>query len=224
MSLQAITAETMIPFLIRTAIPCVQEKNKLPEENMTARDHLIWDAVYRAHRDVLTGRKHVASYSKETIEIEEPQAGNQRIVNHLALKLYQTIKGNNDEALSSERLLQALGQAFSHIGLGPKQKLVNMTLKYLVILQAFGYIDCKICIAECDCPLDSIILERLKEDAPYADYDKKIRWTQLGTQEDDKTTYQKIQNAISEIVQPFPKLKYDFKNWQELEKAIPKNK
>ena len=50
----------MYIFLIRTAIPRVDPHN-LPKG--LNESNWIWDAVYRAHRDVLTGRSYVTEYS-----------------------------------------------------------------------------------------------------------------------------------------------------------------
>ena len=51
--------EEMYPFLIRVAIPRV-DKHYLPKGLEDS--NWIWDAVFRAHRDVLTGRGNVTEY------------------------------------------------------------------------------------------------------------------------------------------------------------------
>ena len=102
-------------------------------------------------------------------------------------KLKEIIKGG--QQLSSIEIIKELDRAKKGANIGSIQKLVNMTLKYLYVLQVYGY-DFGIDPSGCDCPLDSIILD---------DLDKKtdrhhIKWTQI----EDLTDYESIQKDIAE--------------------------
>ena len=81
---------------------------------------------------------------------------------------------------------------------GAIQKLVNMTLKYLLILQSFGCLPELVKEENCDCPLDSGILKSLQEEA---------KWTAVTKEE-----YTRIQGEIDERVSGL-RLSYDFANW-----------
>lgn len=115
-------------------------------------------------------------------------------------KLKEIIKGG--QQLSSIEIIKELDRAKQGANIGSIQKLVNMTLKYLYVLQVYGY-DFGIDPSGCDCPLDSIILD---------DLDKKTekhhtKWTKIVSFED----YESIQRDIAK--QPEAKgsnLFYDF--------------
>ena len=91
--------------------------------------------------------------------------------------------------LSSIEIIKALDSKKKGANIGSIQKLVNMTLKYLYVLQVYG-VDFGIDPSGCDCPLDSIILNEL---------DKKTKkhhtkWTKIESLED----YESIQMDIAE--------------------------
>ena len=198
-------------FLVRAAIPQVSDEDRLPcrknvngRENVIERSNLLWDAIYRAHRDVLTGRKNVVDYSKQkTSKKGEEVAG----VNSVAQALYFKIKSATEsEQLSSKKLIEFLVNEFKDdVPFGAIQKLVNMTLKYLFILQELGYLrtygipDIK--EDDCDCPLDRIILNSIGH--------PETKWTCI-----DKDQYNKIQNEIKK-----PGLKYDFENYTKFQEC-----
>ena len=83
-----------------------------------------------------------------------------------------------DEILSGSNNRQA-----TRFGLA--QKLVNMTYKYFYAF--YDYIDVKIDFSKCDCPIDSIVLEKIKE--------KDIAWSRL-----DKKTYTSYQGVIEDLM------------------------
>ncbi len=199
------TKEDTFNFLLRAAIPEIEDFNKLPEDlQWEPRERrrkeqepgyfskkLIWECVYRAHRDVLTGRKFVKNYAKSA-----------------AQKLYsEIINPQNTKELSSEELIDYIVSA--GYGIGPTQKLVNMTLKYMFLLQLFGKLKgYSIKEEDCDCPLDSIILESLgMGDA---------KWTKDFEASDGKTkkSYKEIQEKIKELQGSKSKLSYDFEHWK----------
>ncbi len=192
-------------FLLRAAIPEITENNKLPEELRLengkkkvedyASKKMVWECIYRAHRDVLTGRKNVSDYA----------AGG--VLNPIALELYgMIINKAEDEELSSSALINDLLKEKRRIG--PVQKLVNMTLKYMFLLQLFGKLKrYNIREEKCDCPLDSIILGSLGMG--------NVKWTMDFKIDDDKyETYDNIQDKIAKRQGNESKLLYDFKNWK----------
>ncbi len=89
--------------------------------------------------------------------------------------------------------------------LGLSQKLVNMTFKYFYVFK--NEIGLDIDFSGCDCPIDSIILEKLKLDSTYV-------WSKLSMQD-----YAKIQYKIDSIAKESPeyprigRLIYDFTMW-----------
>ena len=92
------------------------------------------------------------------------------------------------------------------------QKLVNMTFKYLYVFS--DYINLDINFGDCDCPLDSIILQDK--------LGKNIKWSKLTKEE-----YISIQDQIGKELQKDNRYKndkelknignlaYDFLNWQK---------
>lgn len=193
-----ISNESIIAFLIRAAIPEVKDKSKLPEKgNLKTEDKLIWEAIYRAHRDVLTGRGNVTEYSSKK---ESPDS-----LNQICLALYNCVKCG--EELSSSKLVSLLRKTFTDVPMGQIQKLVNMTLKYLLILSRFHLISLVIDESKCDCPLDSVILERLKE---------KTKWTRL----EDEEEYNRLQEKAKRNSSDKVALEYDFINWQDLKVTV----
>ena len=196
--------EDMYSFLIRAAIPRV-DKHYLPEG--LDESNWIWDAVFRAHRDVLTGRGNVTAYSNPKNVKEFTVGRMNRKVNTIALSLYNLIeeKRANGVMLTSEQLISEMkdSEQGSVIAFGQLQKLVNMTLKYLVILQSFGKIEPVVDVNECDCPIDSIIIKKLG-------LGEKYRWTSLKESE-----YKELQERVAKEIKTDSRLKYDFKVWQE---------
>lgn len=200
--------EDTFDFLLRAAIPEVTEKKKLPEELRNNKDKedysekkLVWECISKAHRDVLSGRKYVANYSSM-------KDGD---INKAALKLYKIITGEQKIKLSSNYLIN---QMMSEEGyrIGTVQKLVNMTLKYMFLLQLYEKLE-GYDIAEdtIDCPLDSIILRKLKRG--------NIKWTkdfQNDEKLDGRDMYDKIQGeiAVEQNKKSKSKISYDFENWQ----------
>ena len=139
---------------------------------------LIWTAIWRAHRDVLTGRFFLPVYCSKSRDVTE--------------KLYAVI--SNASVIKSQNLLNSLTQEFEDVEFGAIQKLVNMTLKYLIIANEYEA-DFNIIIdeKECHCPVDSIILKKIKEH--HKSKPEHTPWTKM--QEDE---YQTVQNEIRDIL------------------------
>ena len=206
----------MIDFLVRAAIPNVTEKDRLPrKEGIIENSNLLWDAIFRAHRDVLTGRRYVKAYS-EKHEILSHTKNGEAVYgpNLLAQALYFAIKEEKEQLCSTslvEKLTDSANEDSDSL-FGCIQKLVNMTLKYLFVLQEFGYLEKfhydipHIDEISCDCPIDSIILKSLDR----AD----IKWTSLSS--DD---YEEVQGLIDKDEQTKTRLEYDFKNWSSFQEC-----
>ena len=140
----------------------------------------LWGAIRKAHRDVMTGARtgHISKYA------EKNKDGKDETLEYL----YQEIL-NAKEPLSSGVLIEKLRKNDDEIEFAAIQKLVNMTLKYLIILN-----ECEgtasaltICEERCDCPIDSIILERLKK----INGKRHKCWTKL-----EENEYIDVQNEI----------------------------
>lgn len=195
-------------FLVQAAVPSA--KGKLPEGLRTS--NLVWDAVWRAHRDVVLARQYVAAYNSYG---DKPWVSSaEREPNVIAARLYETLTSwSEKEPLGSRVLIDQLLHEFKRNGqddeglFGSVQKLVNMALKYLVMLQVFGVSDeyleklPVISVDGCDCPLDSIILNKL------GGRFREMKWTRLTREE-----YEKAQRGI-EATQEASGLRYDLENW-----------
>lgn len=140
----------------------------------------LWDAIRKAHRDVMTGARtgNISKYA------EKNKDGKDETLEYL----YQEIL-NAKEPLSSSFLIQKLQKNDGTLEFSAIQKLVNMTLKYLIILN-----ECEgtasvfdICEEKCDCPIDSIILERLNK----INGNKHECWTKI-----EEPKYIKVQDEI----------------------------
>lgn len=151
------------------------------------KEKIIKIVISRAERDALTGGRFSSSYLEKKEEYKE------------------TLKNSvlTKEILSSKDLIKELmGDKKCDNNLGFIQKLVNMTLKYLLVIKLYGYEECvpNISEDECDCPLDSIILNNLNM--------KNIRWTKLKSLDE----YENIQNNIGNYYKS--KIEYDFQKWR----------
>lgn len=140
----------------------------------------LWDAIRKAHRDVMTGARtgNIPIYS------EKNRDKNEKTLEYL----YQQIH-KEQGSLSSGLLIEKLQKNDGAIEFAAIQKLVNMTLKYLIILN-----ECEgtasvfdICEEKCDCPIDSIILERLNK----INGNKHECWTKI-----EESEYIKVQDEI----------------------------
>lgn len=140
----------------------------------------LWDAIRKAHRDVMTGARtgNISKYA------EKNKDGKDETLEYL----YQEIL-NAKEPLSSSFLIQKLQKNDGTLEFAAIQKLVNMTLKYLIILNECegSASDFAICEEKCDCPIDSIILERLNK----INGKKHECWTKI-----EEPEYIKVQDEI----------------------------
>ena len=193
------------PFLLRVAIPKVTGKGRLPEG---VESNPLWDAVYRAYRDVATGHQYVAAFTAAKAEGEP---------NFYAVELYNLLKAwPREDPVNPRKLIKELysndalwqrGPLSDKPPYGAIQKLVNMTMKYLFILSVYGlYDDLNIDEKVLDCPLDSTVLQAIPEDEGFS----SVRWTSL----DEPKLYESIQDAIGKYSSDGCRIRFDFENWQ----------
>lgn len=183
----------IICFLLRSAIP--------KSQNEYAKD-IVWDAVWRAHRDVLVARFNLKQYA----------ALSKGRINPIVIDLYDHLRvAKSSNEISSGSLIDHLSSKFAgKVEYAAILKLVNMTLKYIYILQFFRVDDAVLCalpsieLSNCDCPLDSIILSCL----PNCN---KTKWTKL-----NEDGYREIQQAIGGITGQDAKLIFDLENWPDI--------
>lgn len=170
-------SKEIIGFLLRTTIPKARTRYK---------DDLVWDCVWRAHRDVLPGRYHLKRYVA---------LSNEKPINPVAIALYDHLVDDSSKPHSSSTLIEYLDTRFGdEVEYAALLKLVNMTLKYLYILQALKADDAAlrkvlpIDLADCDCPLDSNIIKTLPKKGAA------VPWTQI----EGEAQYNAIQDEIRE--------------------------
>lgn len=186
--------ELAVQFLTQEAIK-KQEK----------REDRLWDAIYKAHRDTMTGAR--------SGNIDGYCSANKNGANKTLELLYQAIRDKAVPLCSEELIDDVKAGTGETVEFAAIQKLVNMTLKYIIILNLFeqskGFaVD--VCEEHCDCPIDSIILERLRKCIHIS----HTCWTKIGEPE-----YRKVQNEIRDyLAQNHPDKKgniwFDFLMWK----------
>lgn len=172
-------------------------------------DKLLDLIIDRAHRDVMVGARYkVNNYCIWYCEHNGDYKS----------KLKELIK-RDVKALSGRKLINELLSGDKNINVGLIQKLVNMTVKYLYVLDSFGYlgyVGFNVTFSdECDCPLDSRILERISGKVNK----KYTAWTKMN----DIKEYEEVQSIIKdEVVKQSGKrnLEYDFYYWEKDDSGI----
>ena len=150
--------------------------------------------------------KNASDYSEQHDLLKETKNGKEYKPNKVAQALYFIIKDANE--LKPRELIDKLreNEDFKNVSYGSLQKLVNMTLKYLFILQELKYLENKEYVIphinekDCDCPLDSIILGSINEHS--------VKWTSI-----EPEKYQEIEKRIERSECAQTRLEYDFKKW-----------
>ena len=207
-------------FLLRVAIPKVKNKDNIPQE-LNGKSDLLWDCIWRAHRDVMVGYGRAAEncykcFSKDAEGDHQPNA--------IAVELYRQIKRGPKPTAKSliKSLLDKFGDEESENArgvpatrLGAICKLVDMTLKYILIFQLFEVNDDslpELDSSECDCPIDSVILDSLE-------LGDQMKWTQLSF--DD---YKKAQDKVCERLgaESDEPILWDFRNWPPKDDLVAK--
>ena len=181
----------MYKFLAKTAVPHKKDNDR------------VYDCIWRAHCDVLVGQKYLPAYmdlQHKKDKNTKSEEGN-KIVDYL----YEYLK-ECKEPLTSKLLIDYIRKEYRNDDLfGAIQKLVNMTLKYMIILNEFEGTSFNVDITQCDCPLDSYILGCKKINRP------DLKWTRITPDE-----YEEIQNVIrGKEDATGGNILFDFKNWKE---------
>ena len=156
-------------------------------------EELISVAVNRADRDAMSGGRFNEAYSEHHDEYKD--------------SLRELISINKDD-LSSDYLINMMCKGLHEgVTVGLIQKLVNMSLKYLFSVDIYDYsrnFEIVVPFEKCDCPLDSIVLERLSS----LTCKKYTPWTKI----DSIEYYNSVQEDIRKNVE-VSNLEFDFKYW-----------
>ena len=184
-------------------------KEAIKTPNRPKHEDRLWAAIRKAHRDVMTGARtgNIKTYAEKNRGEKE----------NTLEELYKIIL-KEKEPLFSELLITKIQKHDDTLEFAAVQKLVNMTLKYLIILNeceettpAFA-----ICEEKCDCPIDSVILKRLEK----INGEQHTCWTKM-----EKSEYKVVQKEIQEYLQKedlqekYPKITFgniwfDFLMWK----------
>ena len=162
------------------------------------KDDRIYDCVWRAHRDVLVGQNNLEFYMSCS--------------HKMVVFLSNCIKENKSE--------------YGQVEFGAIQKLVNLSLKYLLVLKEYESLEIKIDEKNCDCPLDSHIFAELKKEAKARKdickeseiklinslIKEEFKWTR---KEFTDIQYTEIQKFISTLPEATGgNIYFDFKRWK----------
>ena len=224
--------QMMVRFLTKEVIKSISKetwKNELwakIKENRQdkSKSTRMDDAIWKAHRDVMTGARtcNIPKYSAFSTGTKLKEEGKSIIID--LTKICEDAL-NKNTPIGTDYLLKELTKDprnGNNVEFGALQKLINMTLKYFIILRSFGEKDVpKVDLQHCDCPLDRKILEKLHDEFQnnelVCDIDKKkpLSWTKI----ECKDKYKKIQGLIDEYFEndkeqmPFGRLTFDFIHW-----------
>ena len=170
--------------------------------NGKANDRL-WNAIRKAHRDVITGARtgNIPYY----VDINKDGK-------NASLKCLYRIISDSTGPLYSASLIDQLQNDDEKVEFSAVQKLVNMTLKYLIIINDCedNQVKFEICEDKCDCPIDSVILEKLKK----VTSNKHTCWTAM-----HKDEYNQVQSEIAAYLQKeypgetYGNIWFDFLMW-----------
>lgn len=187
--------DLIVSFLVKEAIKAKEDSKHRSR---------LWDAIRKANRDVMTGAR--------TGNIPNYVRINKDGQNKSSEWLYQIIV-DEKEPLCSKLLMDKLQTKDMQVEFSAIQKLVNMTLKYLIILN-----ECEsdkekfdICEDKCECPIDSIILDRLKK----INGNKHECWTRIKEREYNAVQYE-IATYLKEIYPTKTRgnIWFDFREWK----------
>lgn len=178
-------------------------ENIMPGFRKTFRNHNILQTigliVGRVHKDVMIGARY------KTLDSSVRYCEHNQYYQDLVVKLIV----DNLQNLSGRKIIEQICDDrtnIHHINIGLIQKLINMAIKYLYVIQVCEInVGFQISFIEsyCDCPLDSKILDRLSSDTGK----KYTAWTKLV----DVDEYKEIQDDIKNVKE-FA-LEYDFEHW-----------
>lgn len=183
-------------FLMESILPGI--KKALVNGDINSIVNIVVD---KAHRDVMVGARYKINQS--SIYYCNNNVYYRDILRTMILNCKRSLSGRN-------LIIRMVESNNFNINIGLIQKLVNMSIKYLYVMDSCDLLDFpdyefQINTTDCDCPLDSIILGKLHEETGV----KYNAWTKIS----DYNDYIGIQNDIEKLGYTF-RLNYDLINWR----------
>lgn len=173
------------------------------DTNLNDTDEVIFACIKKAFKDMLTaGRFAGISDSKDILKKEF-----HRILKNYKYKFTRNLIDETNKLIENTYKIKKNQNIVTAYGMA--QKLVNMTYKYLYVFNDLLK-DLEIDFSNCDCPIDSIILNELKN----RNNKKKIidnPWSKM-----TKTEYETCQDKIKDCLAQEKKLQKDLSNINNL--------
>jgi hypothetical protein len=187
------------------------------ETNYNDPNTIVLKCAELAYKDMLTAGKYYL-YKKKSNKLSQQEVIEERhrIMTYRCRSLITLLEQNNygfsrhliDNALpffGTEEVIGTNNKYVTRYGLA--QKFVNMTFKYLYVFS--DYTEKQINFSGCDCPLDSVILEKLP---PIKNTWSKINPCEYEICQDNiKKELRKVQ--LEEELQKLGNLAFDFLRW-----------
>lgn len=170
--------------------------------DITDADSVIARCISLAYKDMLTAGRYYIKSNNVCADFKNILESNGYKFSPKLIEETSKLFGDSEKIGTENKYVTRFGLS---------QKLVNMTFKYLYIFNEYIGKEIKgkkIIIEACDCPLDSTILNKLKE---------KIAWSKCSKEQyvqcQDKIKQElKSKNLDSEL-ESLGNLAYDFLNW-----------
>ena len=188
-------------FLLESIMPGFREKVRKHDT-----EEILKLVIGRAHKDVMIGARYKTSKSSENY------CEHNEDYQKLAVDLIMA----DPSQLSGRKIIESIYAQVKNINIGLIQKLVNMSIKYLCVIRQCEIdigTELQIVESDCDCPLDSRILEQLVSDTGKKKY---TAWTKLDNWDEYKDIQKDIQDVIESDITKYigkSRLEYDFVNW-----------
>ncbi len=162
-------------------------------------EDVILHCINLAYRDMLTaGRYYIKANITSTCN---------NFKTLLEERNYEFSKELINDSLSLFGSKEKIGAGNKYVTrYGLTQKLVNMTFKYLYVFS--DYTGKKIDFSACDCPLDSVILNRISSDYVWSKLSKE-EYDECQKNISEELKAQSLDRELSQI----GNLAFDFKNW-----------
>lgn len=170
------------------------------ETNLDDPEEVILKCIKLAYRDMLTAGRYYISKDMDSRcdKLKLILEKNSYVYSHNIIEETLSIFGNEEKIGTGNEYVTRYGLT---------QKLVNMTYKYLYVFSEYTRKD--IDFSDCDCPLDSVILKKLKF--------KGHVWSKM-----TKAEYEQCQQMIADNLKEkdldteimlIGNLAFDFQNW-----------
>ena len=186
---QEVNVEMTIPnnMIYEFCLYSVLSKLKSIDVKEKNAEKILSAIIQKANSDTMTGMRYNSEYNKCDI-----------------MDVLKDYYMRTCIPLDSISTIEYLKNKYTTISVGAIQKIVNMSLKYIVCFNAvFGYEVRKVNVDKCDCPLDSQILKSIGLPS--------VKWTKISSMEE----YKSIQDRIREKMGDDDSLlMYDFMEWR----------